>query len=155
MLYPADDRQHGTCTTHRPRASKPERFIHTFPCIYRSKSHPGSLALQCCQQQWLEQQDLSVQAKSTQLLSTHHEQKSMLGDSHPVAIRSLFHDGLVVVTDVVPHDILDRLNNKMIDDAQELYARKGNSPFNYNPNNLQQDPPPTKKYFDSQIFLSA
>lgn len=71
-----------------------------------------------------------------------------------VAIRSLFHDGLVVVTDVVPHDILDRLNNKMIDDAQELYARKENSPFNYNPNNLQQDPPPTKKYFDSQIFLS-
>lgn len=70
------------------------------------------------------------------------------------AIQSLFHDGLVVVTDAVPHEIIDRLNKKMIDDAQKLYARKENSPFNYNPNNLQQDPPPTKKYFDTQIFLS-
>ncbi|KAJ5810463.1 uncharacterized protein N7503_002681 [Penicillium pulvis] len=71
-----------------------------------------------------------------------------------VAIRSLFHDGLVVVTDVVPHNSLDQLNKKMIDDAQKLYSRKENSPFNYNPNNLQQDPPPTKKYFDPQIFLN-
>lgn len=71
-----------------------------------------------------------------------------------IAIRSLYHDGLVVVNDVVPHDMLDRLNGKMEQDAHKLYARKENSPFNYNPNNLQQDPPPTREYFESQIFLS-
>ncbi|KAJ6018033.1 hypothetical protein N7451_001412 [Penicillium sp. IBT 35674x] len=61
-----------------------------------------------------------------------------------VAIRSLFHDGLIVVTDVVSHNILDQLNKDMVDDAQKLYSQKGNSPFNYNPNNLQRDAPPTK-----------
>lgn len=71
-----------------------------------------------------------------------------------IAIRSLYHDGLVVVNDVVPHDMLDRLNEKMVQDAHKLYARKENSPFNYNPNNLQQDPSPMREYFESQIFLS-
>lgn len=71
-----------------------------------------------------------------------------------IAIRSLYHDGLVVVNDVVPHDILDRLNEKMVQDAHKLYARKENSPFNYNPNNLQQDPPPMREHFEPQIFLS-
>lgn len=50
--------------------------------------------------------------------------------------------------------MLDRLNEKMVQDAHKLYARKENSPFNYNPNNLQQDPSPMREYFESQIFLS-
>lgn len=60
-----------------------------------------------------------------------------------------------MVNDVIPHDKLDRLNKKMVKDANALYARKGDSPFNYNPNNLQQDAPPMREYFDSQIFMSA
>jgi hypothetical protein len=60
-----------------------------------------------------------------------------------------------VVNDVIPHDKLDRLNKKMVKDANTLYASKGDSPFNYNPNNLQQDAPPMREYFDSQIFMSA
>ncbi|KAJ5580079.1 uncharacterized protein N7459_006064 [Penicillium hispanicum] len=71
-----------------------------------------------------------------------------------VAIRSLHRDGLVVVNDVIPHEMLDRLNSKMVKDAYKLYARKENSPFNYTPNNLQQDPPPMREHFESQIFLS-
>lgn len=71
-----------------------------------------------------------------------------------IAIRSLYHDGLVVVNDVVPHDMLDRLNEKMIQDAHTLFARKENSPFNYNPNNIQQDAPPLQEYFEPQIFMS-
>lgn len=82
-------------------------------------------------------------------------QNGQLGpESLEVAIRSLYHDGLVVVNDVVPHDMLDRLNEKMIQDANTLFARKENSPFNYNPNNIQQGAPPIREYFEPQIFMS-
>jgi hypothetical protein len=87
--------------------------------------------------------------------STIEIQNGQLGPKNlEIAIRSLYHDGLVVVNDVVPHDMLDRLNEKMIQDAHTLFARKENSPFNYNPNNIQQDAPPMLKYFESQIFMS-
>lgn len=71
-----------------------------------------------------------------------------------VAIRSLHHDGLVVVEDAIPHDALDHLNAKMVEDAYTLQGKKENSPFNYNPGNIQQDPPPVRAYFDTDIFLS-
>ncbi|KAJ5108813.1 hypothetical protein N7456_005488 [Penicillium angulare] len=70
-----------------------------------------------------------------------------------IAIRSLYHDGLVMVTDVIPHETLDHLNKKMAEDAYKLYSRK-DSPFNYNPNNLQQDAPPMKEFFNSKIFMN-
>ena len=71
-----------------------------------------------------------------------------------VAIRSLYHDGLVVVEDAIPHEALDRLNAKMVEDAYALQSKKENSPYNYNPGNIQQDPPPVRDYFDTDIFLS-
>ncbi|KAE8341572.1 hypothetical protein BDV24DRAFT_151209 [Aspergillus arachidicola] len=71
-----------------------------------------------------------------------------------IAIRSLHHDGLVVVENVVPHDALDRLNHKMVEDAWTLRNKKENSPYNYNPGNIQQDPPPVRKYFDPEIFFN-
>jgi ectoine hydroxylase-related dioxygenase (phytanoyl-CoA dioxygenase family) len=71
-----------------------------------------------------------------------------------IAIRSLYHDGLVVVENAVPHAALDRLNEKMVRDAYALQSRKENSPYNYNRGNIQQDPPPVKDYFDPDIFLS-
>jgi hypothetical protein len=87
--------------------------------------------------------------------STTEIKNGQLGPENlEVAIRGLYHDGLVVVNDVVPHDMLDRLNEKMIQDAHALFARKENSPFNYNPNNIQQDAPPMREYFDPQIFMS-
>lgn len=72
-----------------------------------------------------------------------------------IAIRSLYHDGLVVVNNAVPHESLDRLNQQMVQDAYTLYNRKENSPFNYNPNNIQQDAPPMREHFDPRIFLST
>ncbi|KAE8373041.1 hypothetical protein BDV26DRAFT_285450 [Aspergillus bertholletiae] len=71
-----------------------------------------------------------------------------------IAIRSLYHDGLVVVENVVPHEALDRLNHKMTEDAWVLRNRKEKSPYNYNPGNIQQDPPPVREYFDPDIFLN-
>lgn len=71
-----------------------------------------------------------------------------------IAIRSLYHDGLVVVEDAIPHDVLDHLNAKMVQDARSLQGKKENSPYNYNPGNIQQDPPPVRDYFNTDIFLS-
>ncbi|OJJ64001.1 hypothetical protein ASPSYDRAFT_84035 [Aspergillus sydowii CBS 593.65] len=71
-----------------------------------------------------------------------------------IAIRSLHRDGLVVVEDVIPHDCLTRLNDKMVKDAYALQARKEDSPYNYNPGNIQQDAPPVREHFDKDIFMN-
>jgi hypothetical protein len=63
-------------------------------------------------------------------------------------------DGLVVVEDVVPHQDIDILNKKMIEDAHTLQARGDKGPFNYNKGNIQQDAPPVAEYFLPSIFTS-
>lgn len=70
------------------------------------------------------------------------------------AVRSLHEDGLVVVSNVIPHAELDHLNEKMIKDARTLQARGKDSPFNYNVGNIQQDAPPIREYFHKSIFLN-
>ena len=70
------------------------------------------------------------------------------------AIRSLHEDGLVVISNVVPHEHLDHLNEKMVRDARTLQARGKDMPYNYNVGNIQQDPPPVKEYFHPSIFLN-
>lgn len=158
MLYPAYDRQYD------PGASRPEQFKHSLIIIIlKVDSSTIMLPAFNLRLRWAP----ARVARAARSIGTSQSHPSAINPSQAevnsgqltpqnleVAIRSLFHDGLVVVTDVVPHELLDQLNKKMIDDAQKLYSRKENSPFNYNPNNLQQDPPPTKKYFDPQIFLS-
>jgi hypothetical protein len=44
------------------------------------------------------------------------------------ATRALVRDGLVVLEDVIDHAVLDRLNEKMVEDAYELQSRK-DSPY--------------------------
>ena len=70
------------------------------------------------------------------------------------AVRSLHEDGLVVVSDVIPHEDLDHLNSKMIRDAGTLQSRGKDMPFNYNVGNIQQDPPPIRPFFHKPIFLN-
>ncbi|KAH7313894.1 hypothetical protein B0I35DRAFT_513474 [Stachybotrys elegans] len=70
------------------------------------------------------------------------------------AVRHIHQDGLVVIEDVVPHEHLDFLNKKMVQDARVLQSRGEDGPFNYNQGNLQQDPPPVAKYFNPLIFLN-
>ena len=70
-----------------------------------------------------------------------------------IATRALQRDGLVVLEDMVPHHILDKLNVKMVEDAYELQSRK-DSPFNYNRGNIQQDPLLTPEYFSDEIYIS-
>jgi hypothetical protein len=52
-----------------------------------------------------------------------------------IAIRCLHEDGLVVIEDAIPHEDLDRLNNKMVQDARTLQSRGKDMPFNYNVGN--------------------
>lgn len=47
-------------------------------------------------------------------------------------MRGLHEDGLVVISDVIPHQQLDHLNAKMVQDARTLQARGKDGPFNYN-----------------------
>lgn len=70
------------------------------------------------------------------------------------AVKSLHQDGLVVISDVVPHKELDHLNAKMIEDARYLQSLGDKGPYNYNKGNIQQDPPPLPKYFSKDIFLN-
>ena len=70
------------------------------------------------------------------------------------AVKHVHRDGLVVVEDIVPHEHLDFLNQKMIEDAETLLARGDKGPFNYNKGNIQQDPPPVSEFFYPSIFTS-
>lgn len=45
-----------------------------------------------------------------------------------IATRALVRDGLVVLEDLIDHAVLDRLNEKMVQDAYELQSRK-DSPY--------------------------
>lgn len=68
------------------------------------------------------------------------------------AVRSLHEDGLVVISNVVPHADLDHLNEKMVQDARALQARGRDMPYNYNVGNIQQHPlPPSRNIFSSRF----
>ncbi|KAI3317514.1 hypothetical protein HD806DRAFT_367842 [Xylariaceae sp. AK1471] len=71
-----------------------------------------------------------------------------------IAVRGVHQDGLVIVEGVVPHEHLDHLNTKMVEDARLLQARGEDGPFNYNVGNLQQDAPPLAEYFYPSIFTN-
>lgn len=71
-----------------------------------------------------------------------------------IAVRHVHRDGLVVIENVIPHEDLDALNTKMVEDARTLQARGEDGPFNYNIGNLQQDAPPVARYFYPSIFIS-
>lgn len=70
------------------------------------------------------------------------------------AVRSILQDGIVVIENVIDHDHLDKLNDRMVIDSIQLSNMGEKSPFNYNQGNLQQDAPPIKEYFEPSIFLS-
>ncbi|KAF2108063.1 phytanoyl-CoA dioxygenase family protein [Lophiotrema nucula] len=91
---------------------------------------------------------ISIKPTDAEIKSGNLSQKNV-----EIAIRTFQRDGLVVLEDLVSHDVLDRLNGKMVKDAYELQSRK-DSPFNYNKGNIQQDPPLTEEWFEESIFLN-
>lgn len=70
-----------------------------------------------------------------------------------IAIEALRTDGLVVLNDVVSHDHLDVLHERLIADVAALRAR-ADVPYNWNAGNLQQDPPPFPPYLFADVLLN-
>ena len=95
------------------------------------------------------QQPFSIRATSDEL------RNGRLNERHlEQAVRHILEDGLVVVENAVEHSVLDKLNEKMVEDAMYLRGLGEKGPFNYNLGNLQQDAPPVREHFDPSIFLS-
>ncbi|EPQ52035.1 hypothetical protein GLOTRDRAFT_64771 [Gloeophyllum trabeum ATCC 11539] len=69
------------------------------------------------------------------------------------ALEALHEDGIVMLEGVVSHAHLDKLNERMVRDAEYLCSRE-NSPFNYNRDNIQQDPPPEPGMWFEDIFVN-
>ncbi|KAF2709120.1 phytanoyl-CoA dioxygenase family protein [Pleomassaria siparia CBS 279.74] len=91
---------------------------------------------------------LSIQPSAGEIKTGRLSQRNL-----EIAMRALTRDGLVVIEDLIQHQVLDRLNAKMVQDAYELQGRK-DSPFNYNKGNIQQDPPMTAAWFEASIFVN-
>lgn len=70
------------------------------------------------------------------------------------ALEALHHDGVVVVEDVIEHDAIDSLNERMCRDTRVLIGRGEQGPFNYNLGNLQQCPPFEQRNFHPSIFFN-
>ncbi|KAG0652478.1 Kanamycin B dioxygenase [Hyphodiscus hymeniophilus] len=88
-------------------------------------------------------------------VSSSERSSGFLNDKNlEIANRALHADGLVVLEDVIEHQKLDLLNEKMVTDALYLQGLGDKGPYNYNKGNIQQDPPLTSTYFDSSIFLN-
>lgn len=92
---------------------------------------------------------LSITPSASELQNGRLDQRNL-----EVATRALSRDGLVVLEDMVDHNVLDRLNKKMVQDAYELRSRN-DSPYNYNKGNIQQDPPMTAEWFSGSIYTST
>ena len=91
---------------------------------------------------------ISIQVSPSEINNGYLSQKNL-----EITTRALQRDGLVVLEDVIPHEILDKLNTKMVEDAYDLQSRK-DSPFNYHKGNIQQDPLLTEEYFFEEVFVS-
>jgi len=69
------------------------------------------------------------------------------------AVRALREDGIVVLADIVDLDHIRILRERMVEDIALLKARK-DAPFNWNPGNLQQDPPPFPPYLFRDVLVN-
>jgi len=70
--------------------------------------------------------------KIVQLSPEEKEAESLSWKSLELATRALHHDGLAILEDIISHDKLDFLNEKMVHDALLLQSAGDASPFNYN-----------------------
>lgn len=145
--------QEGTGET--PPAIYKSGVMYRFPLHIVRRAPRLTPTLQTPIKQYYHDRKQSSHPHTIKPSKTELSNKQLTPQNLETAIHSLFHDGLVIVENAIPHDPLDQLNAKMIQDAYTLQARNENSPYNYNPGNIQQDPPPTREYFSKDIFLST
>ena len=67
------------------------------------------------------------------------------------AVRAVKEDGYVILNDVIAMEHLDILRDRMLADVEAFLARE-DTPFNFNPSNLQQDPPPFPPYLFRDVL---
>jgi len=70
-----------------------------------------------------------------------------------LAIEALRNDGIVVLEDAVDPDHLAVLRERCLADIQLILNRE-DKPFNWNPGNLQQDPPPFPPYLFRDVLVN-
>ena len=70
-----------------------------------------------------------------------------------LAIEALRRDGIVVLEDAIDLEHLAVLREKCLADVELLLNRK-DKPFNWNPGNLQQDPPPFSPYLFRDVLVN-
>jgi hypothetical protein len=75
---------------------------------------------------------LSSLPKAVSVSPEERQSGTLSWKNFELATRALHHDGLVVLEDVIPHDKLDFLNKKMVEDALFLQSAGDAMPFNYN-----------------------
>ncbi|PWN33532.1 phytanoyl-CoA dioxygenase [Meira miltonrushii] len=86
--------------------------------------------------------------------STEKREGSLSQRHMQSALEALHHDGIVMLEDVIPLNLLDSLNERMCKDTKTLIGRGEDGPFNYNLGNLQQSPPYEAKYLSPEIFFN-
>jgi Phytanoyl-CoA dioxygenase (PhyH) len=77
----------------------------------------------------------------------------LLDDRLRAAVEALRTDGLVLLNDIVDPTHLDVLHERMIADIDAMRARP-DVPYNWNPGNLQQDPPPFPPFLFADVLLN-
>ena len=70
-----------------------------------------------------------------------------------LAIEALRRDGIVILEDAIDPDHLAIIRQKCLADVELLLNRK-EKPFNWNPGNLQQDPPPFPPYLFRDVLVN-
>jgi hypothetical protein len=78
----------------------------------------------------------------------------LTGDALRTALDGLSTDGFIVLNDVVEPTHLDVLHERIVADIEALQARP-DAPYNWNPGNLQQDPPPFPPYLFADVLLNS
>lgn len=87
-------------------------------------------------------------------LTGEEKQRGQLSEENVrLAFDAINRDGFVVLADVLDVTHLDVLHHKMLEDVEAIRARQ-DAPYNWNPGNVQQDPPPFPPYLFQDILLN-
>lgn len=79
---------------------------------------------------------------------------SVLDGTHlAAAVKAVREQGIVVIEDAVDLGHIAKIRDKWIADVPRLLSRP-DKPFNWNPNNLQQEPPPTPEYLFRDVLVN-
>ena len=86
-------------------------------------------------------------------IHTFHAPGSVNSSDLALAIEALKRDGIVVLEDAIDLAHLAMLRERCLADIALLLSRP-DKPFNWNPGNLQQDPPPFPPFLFRDVLVN-